>query len=562
MQYKVLVDEWNYERWSVYDAITLNKLDNNVLTFNPYEKKIFSSDIFTVLDNKITFLHSSTRLSKIPATIIINQENKYYYNNGNIFNCIPDDKRLPIFRIEIKDAEEFKDNIYVIIEYTNWSNTFPEGTIIKVLGNVNDLSNFYEYQLYCKSLYSSLQEFNKHVSSKIKQRTTREFVDNIIDKYNLEDRTHEYVFTIDSEKTVDFDDGMSIMHLDEGVTKISIYIANVTLWLFELDLWSSFSNRVSTIYLPDRKRPMLPTILSECMCSLISGQKRIAFCLDVFIKDNIIIDKKYVNCFVCVKKNYAVENNEVENNEDFKLMFSTLTKLYDNYKFSYGRIKNKNDVVSYLMVLMNNYIANEMFNYENGIYRSMKLDSIIKLKRHEYPNDVQTFLNYWHCNYGHYKTFDENIGHNGLNVETYMHVTSPIRRLVDIINITQFQLNTNMIKTNDKWEMFKNKWMNNIEYINTTMRAVRKIQCDCSLIQMYNNDESIKDKEFNGYVFDKLKRNDGLYQYIVYISELKNVSRITLRFDIPNGSIRRFKILMFNDNITTKRKIRLKYNEE
>ena len=378
----------------------------------------------------------------------------------------------------------------MIIKYYNWSNTFPEGTIIKVLGNVNDLSNFYEYQLYCKSLYSSLQEFNKDVSNKIKQRTTNELVDNIIDKYNLEDRTHEHIFTIDSKKTVDFDDAISITPMQNDTIKISIYISNVTLWLFELDLWNSFSNRVSTIYLPDRKRPMLPTILSECMCSLISGQKRIAFCMDIFIKNNEIIDKKYVNCFVCVKKNYANEDDEIESNSDYKLLYSVLTNLYDNYKFSYGRIKNKNDVVSYLMVLMNNYVANEMLEYKNGIYRSMKLDNIFKLKRYDYPADVQTFLNYWHCNYGHYKTFDEKISHNGLNFETYMHVTSPIRRLVDIINITQFQINTNMISTNDKWETFNSKWLNKIDYINTTMRAVRKIQCDCSLVQSYNDDET------------------------------------------------------------------------
>ena len=34
---------------------------------------------------------------------------------------------------------------------------------------------------------------------------------------------------------------------------LSIYISNVTIWLDVLDLWKSFSRRVATIYLPDRK---------------------------------------------------------------------------------------------------------------------------------------------------------------------------------------------------------------------------------------------------------------------------------------------------------------------
>jgi exoribonuclease R len=50
--------------------------------------------------------------------------------------------------------------------------------------------------------------------------------------------------------------------------KISIYISNVPLWMEELDLWNSFSERISTIYLPDRKRPMMPLALSNCVCSL------------------------------------------------------------------------------------------------------------------------------------------------------------------------------------------------------------------------------------------------------------------------------------------------------
>ena len=42
---------------------------------------------------------------------------------------------------------------------------------------------------------------------------------------------------------------------------------------------------------------------------------------------------------------------------------------------------------------------------------------------------------------------------------------------------------------------------------------------------------NIIDKEYDGYVFDKINRNDGLFQYIVFLPELKLSSRITLRDD-------------------------------
>jgi ribonuclease R len=76
--------------------------------------------------------------------------------------------------------------------------------------------------------------------------------------------------------SMDFDDGFSIVPLENGNYKVSVYIANVFLWLETFGLWKSFSKRVSTIYLPDRRRPMFPTILSESLCILQNNQDRIS----------------------------------------------------------------------------------------------------------------------------------------------------------------------------------------------------------------------------------------------------------------------------------------------
>jgi exoribonuclease II len=76
------------------------------------------------------------------------------------------------------------------------------------------------------------------------------------------------------------------------IYQLSIYISNVTIWMDILNLWNSFSQRISTIYLPDKKRPMLPTILSECLCSLQENLTRIAFVMDIFIQN---IDKRMRN---------------------------------------------------------------------------------------------------------------------------------------------------------------------------------------------------------------------------------------------------------------------------
>ena len=115
------------------------------------------------------------------------------------------------------------------------------------IGDVDKLENFYEYLLYCKSLYASIQQFTKDTSQALKQRSTDEFIDTIKTKYKLEDRTGLYVYTIDPEKSKDFDDAFSFMKCGDKQI-LSIYISNVSLWMEELNLWQSFSN-ASQLYI-------------------------------------------------------------------------------------------------------------------------------------------------------------------------------------------------------------------------------------------------------------------------------------------------------------------------
>ena len=127
----------------------------------------------------------------------------------------------------------------------------------------------------------------------------------IIQKNDLKDyRETRNIFSIDPATSKDFDDAFDIDKF-EDITRISIYISNVSFWMDAMDLWSSFSNRISTIYLPDRKRPMLPTVLSDALCSLTENDSRFALELSLIIKDDVIIDYEFNNCVIKVKEIYG-----------------------------------------------------------------------------------------------------------------------------------------------------------------------------------------------------------------------------------------------------------------
>ena len=89
------------------------------------------------------------------------------------------------------------------------------------------------------------------------------------------------------------------------------------------------------------------------------------------------------------------------------------------------------------------------------------------------------------------------------------------------------------------------------------MRSIRKIQCDSSLLDLCFNNPDILEKEYNGYLFDKICRNDGLYQFVIYLPEIKMTSRITMRDNFDNFECKKFKLYIFNDEEQFKRKIRL-----
>ena len=130
----------------------------------------------------------------------------------------------------------------------------------------------------------------------------------------------------------------------------------------------------------------------------------------------------------------------------------------------------------------------------------------------------------------------------------YIHITSPIRRLVDLLNQLLFLQRNKMIKNLSKsGEEFLNQWSNKIEYINTSMRSIRKIQTDCEIMQRCFDNPNIINNVYDGVVFDKISKNDGLITYMVYLEKLKLLSRVTTPIEVDNLSREKFRIYLFDD---------------
>ena len=94
------------------------------------------------------------------------------------------------------------------------------------------------------------------------------------------------------------------------------------------------------------------------------------------------------------------------------------------------------------------------------------------------------------------------------------------------------------------------------------MRSIRKVQNDCAILKICSDDKNVLNKTYKGFIFDKIVRNDLLYQYMVYLPELKMVNRFTSRHDRQNQSNNEFRLYIFTDESTLKRKIRVELLEQ
>lgn len=566
---KFLCENRDYTIWDLYDENTSHKVDRTHYDFDPVKCKVFNHDIIEFDEQRRfkTIVQSCKRdLKTIPGILTFDKMYGKTKNDKYYLKVRPNDPRLPAFLVPYKAKKSAfskkMNNKYIIFRYNNWNGKHPIGEIVHTIGDIKDLPNFYEYQLYCKNLYTSIKHFTNETKHNLQKYSNDELIHNMIqsETFVKEDRRDWDIITIDPENSKDFDDAFGIKKLnrDDNMYQLSIYIANVSIWLDFLDLWGSFSQRVSTIYLPDRKRPMLPTILSDMFCSLQQDETRFAFTCDIIIHNNVVIDYSFKNCVIKVRKNYRYNDASIEDDDLYSLVFDTLKNLVDKRKYMRSNnLTETKHVVSFLMTMMNYFTAKKLMEHKNGIFRSININHGTKTYENVVPSEVAQFLVIWNSKGGQYVTFNDFKGHDLLKLDTYVHITSPIRRIVDLLNSIIIQNDLGLVNISKHAQTFLDKWLSKemIEYINVRMRSIRKLQTQCDTLNKCVNNPHIMEKTYKGYVFDKIKRSDTLFQYMVYIPEVKMLNKYTTRLDHDNYSSHNYKMYLFEDSETFKKKI-------
>jgi len=442
--------------------------------------------------NRMELIESVKEKMYIPG--ILNTQRTFgKEKNKFLYLCEPDDKELPYFYIPYEIPHNFEKkriSLYITFSFKHWDLELPVGNITQNFGSIEDPTHYYEYNLYCNELNCSIKKFTNTALKRVQDYSC----DLPLRKAN--------VFTIDGQESIDLDDGLSV-----DSEKVSVYISLVPYVIDKLNLWDSFTTRISNIYLPDRRYTMLPSVIST-LCSLNEKQERACLALDFYFSGQTSLSV----CKVKVARNFSYDETSLSEYADYIKLLSI------------SGCDNSHDLVQHYMIKFNTYCASIL---KKGIFS-------VTVKPDEIPHSL---LPVYYKQYSHYEYTGD-----------YLQITSPIRRLVDIINMYHLCVEQNLLIFKDSC---CDKWYTEIERFNTSLRRVRKTQNQCKMLDVATREQS---KIFNAVLFEK--ETDKLFKYKIYIPELKLTSTLKTDKDFDNFVEKEVKLYVFQDEKRLKKKIR------
>jgi len=511
---------------------------------------------------------------------------------------VPAPVPVPVYLVpyeeKTKTFSKIKVNKYITFKIDQEKQSI--GLITNTFGNVDDIEAYTNYQLHVNGLNSSLSPLNKVLKDKPLHPVLKPLYPVPLHpvplhpvplhpvplhpvplhpvplhESGIEDRRTWQIISIDPEGCTDIDDAIG---LNQDETLLSIYIANVPLLLEKFNLWSFLSERISTIYLKDRKIPMLPPLLSDDQCSLLQGQDRLAFVLDIHLDAQTKSILKYSQqaVLIRVEKNYVYEANELLARSDYQTMLKLAQQLNNKFVYVGGNIKDSHELIEFCMILMNYECSQVLQSKNRGIFRSACKNEDIS--QTDIPAECKHILQNIvgeYCSVSNVKPHELIGGGGGL--PTYVHITSPIRRLVDCLNMLEMQKDT-LIKSPEAQE-FLAKWLDKIPELNAKNKSIRRLQNEVELLHLYQtqsqqvyseqvyseqvySQQVYSQQVYSGMVFAQTPANENaFFKYRVYIPVIKCLTSVYSLKDIKNYTFANFTLHWFLDESKMQKKIRL-----
>ena len=279
----------------------------------------------------------------------------------------------------------------------------------------------------------------------------------VIDLKDRVDHRDQHTFTIDSDSSIDLDDGFAVDLKEDGLC-VYVHIADVAALFPENTIEDVKALKQGvTYYGIARQLPMIPE-KTMFQASLLPMKDRMAWTVkmdlslagevkDFEIYKSVVRSKFRLNQKQVIQ---TIDSNADAISKILKAMVQTSEKLKD-VRLDQGGLTNFNDensgyqLVQEFMLLANRCVA------EYCIVNKIP----VPYRHHAFPNGSEDFRSKY--NIGQHDMQDalipflgkalysaEETSHEALGFDAYCHFTSPIRRYADLLLQRQLSIHTNM----------------------------------------------------------------------------------------------------------------------
>lgn len=213
-----------------------------------------------------------------------------FEKHGGIGIVIPADRRIKhdIFVASSATGSAVTGDIVVarIIGYPSKTHS-AQGVVEEIVGHEGDQG--IEIEIIIRE-HGLATEFSEEASSHA--ATIALDVDQVLrSETDRKDIRERFTFTIDPVDARDFDDAITIEHVD-GLVRLGVHIADVSHYVpWDSPIDVDARQRATSVYLVDRVLPMLPEKLSNEVCSLNPGQDRLAFSVDIWLDTDAVVQR-------------------------------------------------------------------------------------------------------------------------------------------------------------------------------------------------------------------------------------------------------------------------------
>ncbi len=433
-------------------------------------RAVFTNRLYFKYKNSVVTVHSAEQVEQI-----IHQKEKEREKEELI-------KQGAVFLNQIKNGGKVKDEEWPqmdkvmewLVDFTLMGSESPQADLIRQLLKEARLTNPNDgYQIlvnagiWQQDENQPLLKANQPVKFpaeclKASEEISEPLIAELLADSGRKDLRDLNTFTIDAASTRDYDDALHVEDLGETI-RVGIHIADVSRFIqVGTPLFLESQERATSLYFPEGHISMLPTILSQGVCSLIKGNPRPAMSFMVTMdREGNILNSAISRSIIEVKRQLTyVYVDEILGREDAQepglrllnqLRINLQQKRSDNGALFLTipdvniDVRNRDNIkvrlmpvdtpartlVSEMMILANSIAASYLAGQEApGLFRSQPPPKkrLISGVRNSLPDVARQrrFLARGELT-SHPKP------HSGLGLNCYTTVTSPIRRFLDLI---------------------------------------------------------------------------------------------------------------------------------